>query len=380
MEIKLYYRMLQRGWWLVALMGLVSLLASLTFSYLAVPQYKTTARFILTPGSLLTSEGSPEVVIAGLETLDLPSVVATYTEVMGSQKILVEALSYLGVENFPARAYTIDANVLPESTVLELTVSGPDPRLVTDLANAIGYETILFTRSINRIYELNVLDQAVIPAAPYSPVPLRDAALSLLLGLVGGAVLAILSEQIRIPLEAYRQRLQLDAETGVYNSRHFSRLLENEIAKNPSSTLSVGIIELNGLTELAGTLPSAGVGRALKVVTDTLRRELRGNDNIGRWNDNSFIVMLPLTPAEAASRIFNRIYQSLLNPVDLPQYDTTVHLDPHVGGGEYSNEITAQELLEKTVEALEQARRDPSHPVYIWEMRNPFWVQKEDLG
>ncbi|MCA2002716.1 MAG: hypothetical protein LDL51_12690, partial [Chloroflexi bacterium] len=239
MEIKLYYRMLQRGWWLVALMGLVSLLASLTFSYLAVPQYKTTARFILTPGSLLTSEGSPEVVIAGLETLDLPSVVATYTEVMASQKILVEALSYLGVENFPARAYTIDANVLPESTVLELTVSGPDPRLVTDLANAIGYETILFTRSINRIYELNVLDQAVVPTAPYSPVPIRDAALSLLLGLVGGAVLAILSEQIRIPLEAYRQRLQLDAETGVYNNRHFSRLLENEIAKNPSSALSV---------------------------------------------------------------------------------------------------------------------------------------------
>jgi len=380
MEIKLYFRMLQRGWWLVALVALVSLLASLTVSFLAIPQYKTTARFIITPGSLLTSEGNPETVIAGLETLDLPSVVATYTEVMGSQRILVDSLSFLGVENFVPKEYSIDANVLPESTVLELTISGPDPRLVTDLANAIGYQTILFTRSINRIYELNVLDEAVQPPTPYSPIPLRDAGLSLLLGLVGGAVLAILSEQIRIPLEAYRQRLQLDAETGVSNNRHFTRLLEDEVSKNSSEVLSIGIIELNGMSDLAGTLPSVGAVRVLNSVTDTLRRELRGNDNIGRWSDNSFIVMLPMTSAESASRIFNRIYQSLLIPVQLPQYDVTINLDPHVGGGEYSNGITAQELLEKTAEALEQSKRGTLNPVYIWEMRNPFWVQKEDIN
>ncbi|MBK9209556.1 MAG: hypothetical protein IPL71_15125 [Anaerolineales bacterium] len=41
--------------------------------------------------------------------------------------------------------YTIDAVVLPESSVLELNVSGTDPQLVADLANAIGYQTILFT-------------------------------------------------------------------------------------------------------------------------------------------------------------------------------------------------------------------------------------------
>jgi len=378
MELKLYIRMLQRGWWIVALVGLVSLLASLTMSFLAVPQYKTTARFIITPGSLLTSEGNPETVIAGLETLDLPSVVATYTEVMASQTILLDSLNSLGVENFIPKDYSIDANVLPESTVLELTVAGPDPRLVTDLANTIGYQTILFTRGINRIYEMNVLDQAVLPLAPYSPVPLRDAGLSLLLGLVGGAVLAILSEQIRIPLEAYRQRLQLDADTGVYNSRHFTHLLENEVSNNSSGVISIGIIELTGMAELTGSLPSVGILRILKSVTETLRRELRGNDNIGRWNDNSFIVMLPMTSAESASRIFNRIHQSLQIPVELPQYDLTISLDPHVGGGEYSNGITAHELLEKTTEALDQSKRGTLHPVYVWEMRNPFWVQKED--
>jgi diguanylate cyclase (GGDEF)-like protein len=372
--------MLQRGWWLVFLVGLVSLLASLIASYLAIPQYKTTARYIITPGSLLTSEGDPQTVISGLETLDLPSVVATYAEVMSSQRILADSLSYLEVKDFPSKEYSVDANVLPESTVLELTVTGPDPRFIADLANAVGYQTILFTRGINHIYELDVLDQAVPPLTPYSPSPLRDAGLSLLLGLAGGAVLAILSEQIRIPLEAYRQRLQLDAETGVFNSRHFTRLLEDEITKKLPDVLSIGIIELNGMSDLVGTLPAVGVTRILNSVTDTLRRELRGNDIVGRWNSNSFIVMLPMTSAEAASGIFNRIYQSLLTPVQLPQYDVTANLDPHIGGGEYSNGITVPELLEKSTEALEQSKRGTMDPVYIWEMRNPFWVQKEDAN
>ena len=57
-----------------------------------------------------------------------------------------------------------------------------------------------------------------------------------------------------------------------------------------------------------------------------------------------------------------------------------INLDPHVGGGEYSNGITAQELIEKTIGALDQSKRDELNPVYVWEMRSPFWVQKDDVN
>ena len=376
MELKLYFRMLQKGWWLIALTTLIAVVTSLTLSYIATPQYRATTRLILTPGSLLTSQGDAEVMISGLETLDLRSVVATYTEVMASQRILDESLKSMGVENFISEDYVILAVALPESSVLELSVTGPDAEFAADLTNALGYQTILFTRNLNRVYELNVLDTAKNPIVPISPKPLQDVSLSLLLGLFGGATLAILSEQIQVPLEAYRLRLQLDADTGVNNSRHFTHLLENQIANHSSDPLSIGIIELSGITDYMETIPAQGLQRVLNNVTDTLKRELRGNDNIGRWSKNSFIVMLPMTGGEAASRIFKRIQQALLLPVALPQYDITLQLDPHVGGGEYSSGITVQELLDKTSGALEQAKRDPSNPVYIWELRSPFWVQK----
>lgn len=376
MEIKFYFRMLQRSWRLVVLVALVALSASLALSYVTRPQYKATARFIITPGLLLTSDGNPETVISGLETLDLPSVVATYTEVMNSRRILTESLEFLNIQNFVHKDYVINAVVLPESSVLELNVTGPDAQLVTDLANAIGYKTIIYTHNLNRIYELNFLDQALVPEIPIRPQPLRDAALSLLLGLVGGAALAILSEQIRIPLEAYRQRLNLDVETGVYTNKYIMRLLDEEISKRPYDVFSIGIIEINGLTEYAGTLPTVGLQRVLRSVTDILRKELRGNDIIGRWKKGGFIILLPGTSGESASRIFNRIYQSLLEPVQLPQYDLAINLDPRVGGGEYRDGITLQELMERTERALEQAGRDELNPVYVWELRSPFWVQK----
>ena len=103
-------------------------------------------------------------------------------------------------------------------------------------------------------------------------------------------------------------------------------------------------------------------------MTETLRKELRGNDVIGRWNDYSFIVMLPNTSGVAASGIFERIYQALTEPVDLVQIGVKVDVDAHIGGAEYGNSISASELFQKANNALEQARRDSENPVYVWEM------------
>jgi GGDEF domain-containing protein len=84
--------------------------------------------------------------------------------------------------------------------------------------------------------------------------------------------------------------------------------------------------------------------------------------------------MLPNTSGGSANRIFERIYQVLSIPTELGQLGSTVYLEPHIGGAEYSNNITTQELLEKADTALGQARRDNTKSVYIWTLKNPFWA------
>jgi diguanylate cyclase (GGDEF)-like protein len=318
-------------------------------------------------------------VVRSLDTLDRRSVVATYAEIMNSNRVFDGASAAMNLDPvILSETYELQAVVLPDASVLELSVSGPDPQIAADLANAVGYQTINFTRSLNLVYDLNFLDTATPNLVPFSPEPLRDGIVAVVLGIGVGAILAVLSEQIRVPIEAYRQRLRIDSVTGIYNAKHFSRLLEEEVERNPDDILSIGVVELNGLRDLLGTLPPAGLQSLLIKVTDILRRELRGNDIIARWNEISFAVMLPMTGGPASSRTFNRIHQALLQPIDLPAYDVSVNLDPRIGGAVYSNNITVRELLDRAQNSLEQAKRDSVNPTYLWEMKSPFWLQDED--
>jgi diguanylate cyclase (GGDEF)-like protein len=374
MELRLYFQMLQRGWWIILLVAIIAFTASLGFSYTAVPQYNAVARFIITPGSSLTTGRD---VVSGLQTLDR-GIVATYVEVMNSRRIMSESLAALNINPTDIQnQYTILVVELPDSSVIELSVSGPNPNIAADLANTIGNNTISFARSLNTVYIINVLDTAVPPQNPFSPQPVRDSAVALSLGLLVGALLAILSEQIRIPLETYRQRVRIDNVTGVYNSRYFTAQLEEELARHPDEILSLGIVELSGLDDLLDSLPPAALQWVLQNVTQTLKKELRGHDVIGRLSDSTFMVLLPATPGFAAKRTFARISQALSQPVNLSQYGVTVEFDPHIGGAVYSNNISSQDLLEKAKNAVDQARRDQDNPIYVWEMNNPFWVEKD---
>ena len=375
MEIKLYFQMLKRGWWLILLTVLVATLVSLLISYLTTPQYTATASFIIAPNASLTS--GPDV-LRGLDTLANGNIVTTtYSQVMNSNRIYSDTLDFLKLRPQDLVGYTYQAIILPSTTIIELTVSGPNPAVVAELANAIGNRTIDFTSRMNQVYDINFLDAAVPPTIPVSPQPLRDASLSLVLGLVLGMALVVLREQIRNPFEAYRQRLRIDSVTGVYNNRYFPRLIDEELARNPDNLLTVGLIELNGLRDFLETLPVVSLNRIFQRVTESLQKELRGNDIIGRWDNVTFIVMLPNTAGSAADSIFERIFQALSLPIALDQLGSSIHLDPNIGGAEYSNNISREELLAKASDALSQAKRDDSMPVYTWSMKNPFWAQNE---
>ncbi len=375
MELKIYLRMLQKGWWLIVLGALTGLIISLLASYFATPQYVSTARFIITPSlSLKTSKD----VVDSLNTLDRASVVATYAEVMNSERVFADSIASMQSSPAVMKDYAVNAVVLPSSSVLELTVSGPNPNAAAELANTIGKQTIQFAESINFIFDMNFLDAAVPAVAPFSPQPVRDAGLSLGLGAIFGALLAIVGEQLRVPLETYRQYFRMDSESGVFNVSHFRHLLAQEINDHPDDSMTIGLIEIEGLKDLLETLPPVGLKKLLHKITQTLQNELRGNDVIGRWNDTGFSVILPDTPGSAAPRTFDRIYEALSVPVDLSQYDVTVDLHPYIGAAVYSNNIKAQELIEKMEGSLEQAHRSGNDkPIYLWDIKSPFWKDAE---
>lgn len=354
MELRYYFQMLQRGWWLILLTALAAVSASLGASYLATPLYRSTARFIISPNASLTAGKD---VVDSLDTLDRRSIVSTYAEVMNSNRIYQEVLTSLQVNASALKDYDYEAVVLPESSVLELSVSGPNPRVAAELANAIGQHTINYTTRLNQVYDVSFLDMATPSGDPYSPQPARDAALALLVGAFGGAALVILGEQIRMPLEALRQRASLDSASSAYNRRHFQRSLELALARSmPGGNVGLGLIGLQGLSDLNETLPPMLMQRLLHEVTRRLRNELRGNDIVGRWEETVFAVLLPSTPATAAERTLERIRQALSIPIILQQANETIRLEPYVGVVVSQSDETLQSVIDRAEMALTEVR------------------------
>ncbi len=355
MEFRLYLQMLQRGWWVIVLTALVALSVSLGISYASVPQYQATASFVLSPGELLLN--GPDVV-RSLDTLDRPSVVATYAEVMNSRRILEESAAFLGLQTIDLEEdYTILAVVLPESSVLQLTVSGPNPQVCAAVANTIGYQSIAFARRLNQVYDLEFLDTAVPPLLPFSPVPLRDASLAFVIGLAVGAMFVILSEQIRMPLEALRQRITIDHSSSAFTRRYFQNRLEEDVARSTTGNIGLGLIQLDGLSDLIETLPPIISQQLLHEVTRKLRNELRGNDIVGRWADVSFAVMLPSTPEGPAERTLERIRQALSDPIILSQTNESVRLQPCVAVKVSEPQEPVVSLIHRAEEALKESRQ-----------------------
>ncbi len=366
MELRHYLRMLRAGWWLIALSTLAAFSVALAAAYQATPMYRASARLIVRPNIAAIDNNS---LIDSIGTLDKRSIAATYAEVLGSNRLLNETATALQLDAKGLRDYVRTSVVLPDSNILEVAISGPNPDLVTRLANGIGQRGIELAKTLYQAYGLEFIDPAIIPTSPYSPQPLRDASLAVAFGLMIGAALAILREQLRMPLEALRRRNMIDLASSAYTRRFFLRRLEEELARKRGGVLSLGLLQLDGLEGLNETMPAPVFQSLLRRSTRLLQAELRGHDSVGRWGELSFALLLPATPGAAATRTLERIQQALSHPIPLNETvgDETVRLEPRISVVASKDNENSTVLIQRAEKALERTALNGSQPVYFAE-------------
>jgi diguanylate cyclase (GGDEF)-like protein len=355
MEVKLYFRMLQRSWWIIVITTLATVSAALISAYLTPPTYRATTRFIVSPSPSLVSGGSN--MLNSLSTLDKRSIITTYAEVLNSQRIYLETVNLLQLNNIDLAQYNYNAVPLPDANIIEFTVTGPDRNVVYSLANAIGQHTVEYVHSLYQVYDLNVLDPASLPTTPISPQPVRSAGVALVVGLALGVVLALIRELMRAPIENFVHQRNLDDASLALNRRSFEQKL-SEVAFGSTRDFSLCVVHLNGLAQYMNVLPQSTLQRIFRGVTQVLRQQLRGNDIVGRWSDLDFIVLLSDTPGTAAMNTMERVRMALSYPVSIDVTGDELLLDPQIGIAEYRIGDTAQTMIKNIEWALDVAKKN----------------------
>lgn len=197
MELRDYLRIVRRRWRLIAGCLLVAVAAAALLTLRATPQYASTVQlFVSTPQS-----DSSAAYQGGLFSQQR---VTSYAGLVGGEEIAQRVIDRLDLDDSAAvLSQQINASVVPETVILNITVTDPVPERAQALATAVGEE---FTSLVQELetppgkqrapIKASIVDAADLPSTPVSPQPLRNVGLAMVLGLLLGVGAAVLRETL----------------------------------------------------------------------------------------------------------------------------------------------------------------------------------------
>src|SRR4051812_8227397 len=191
MEIMTYLKIALRYWWVILLTMLVSTGVAAAVTMTKSKSYTAHSRVIAQPSTVL-SDTRTLVDMSG--QIGTKSVMGTLAQVFTSAEVRSEALQKVGMSQEQGLNYPVQANVLPDSSVIDVSATGRDPVLLANYVNATAEAAIKRGSAVFRVIDLTPLEQATVPQVPTSPVPTRDIPLGAGLGLVLGVLLAFATD------------------------------------------------------------------------------------------------------------------------------------------------------------------------------------------
>jgi succinoglycan biosynthesis transport protein ExoP len=197
MEVVTYLKIIGRYWWLVLLATLAATGMSAALSLTRAPSYSVQARVVAKPAtSVLTTTND---LVSMVSEMGMRPVIGTFAQIFTSAEVKQAARAAVGLDEAEAKDYPLQANVLPDTTVIEVSAKGRDPQLLTDYVNATVDAAVARAPGLFGVIELQPLEQATLPEGPTSPVPSRDIPVGGGLGLALGILLAFGMEYLRTP-------------------------------------------------------------------------------------------------------------------------------------------------------------------------------------
>ncbi|MFC1959481.1 Wzz/FepE/Etk N-terminal domain-containing protein [Chloroflexota bacterium] len=312
MELREYFRIVFKNWWIIVLLTLISLAGVLVISYAQTPIFRTTSSYVT--GLDATIASSFDDTIYGIDTLTgRQRIFVTYCELIRSQTVRDRAFELTGLN--PAdpslEDYKTTCNVLPESNILLLLVDGPSPALTMRLNEAIGLAGMERTNSLYTYFPLEKLDSVSIEEVPISPDYAQNAVLGILLGLVVGVTLAFIIEYLRSPREQMEAMSIRNARLGVYNDRYFNSRLDEEInrARTRNRPISLAVLQLvpdEDFSLLQETTRDALLRQAALLIQGTV-----SDDIVAYFGRYRFGILLAETPGQEAYDILLKLHATI---------------------------------------------------------------------
>jgi diguanylate cyclase (GGDEF)-like protein/PAS domain S-box-containing protein len=166
-------------------------------------------------------------------------------------------------------------------------------------------------------------------------------------------------EELRQSEQRYRELSITDSLTKLYNSRHFFRQLANEVerAKRYGIPLSLILLDIDDFKRYNDSYGHLEGDKALRTLSDVVRKNLRVCDSAYRYGGEEFTVILPETDAEDAYSAAERLRKEFENEVLNPLPGTEVHLTISIGLSRHLPDEQPSAFLRRADEGMYTAKK-----------------------
>jgi diguanylate cyclase (GGDEF)-like protein len=160
--------------------------------------------------------------------------------------------------------------------------------------------------------------------------------------------------------EAYRrieELAELDDLTGSYNRRFIMRFLDDEIMRShrTKAPCSIALIDLDWFKRVNDTYGHPTGDEVLRTFAITVFANIRGIDRFGRYGGEEFLLVLPDTPDDVATRLLNRL-REIIAELDWSAFSPGMRVTVSAGIATLRADETPDALLARADRALYQAK------------------------
>lgn len=157
------FRTLLHGWWLIVLMAALGGAAAAWMLSTSPDEDRVTGRLIVAPAADLDANYS---LSDTLRLLTQPGILGTITEVVESPGTVGPAADAAGLDDDTLADYTVTAEEVPGSTVLEVHVDGPSAETARALAGGVATRAIEIFDELYPLYDVQTLEAARVVDSP----------------------------------------------------------------------------------------------------------------------------------------------------------------------------------------------------------------------
>ena len=291
MELKDYWRTIRRRWvWVVASLGAALVVAGV-LTWTATPQYSSTTRLFIS-----TSQSDESSAYTG--NLFATQRVTSYADLVASRRVAESVADWLGDDTDPRDLREqVEATVVPETVILEISATDADPERAAGIAQAYAEELSLLVDELetpkgkqDAVIKATLVDDAHVAEDPVSPQPLRNLALAGVLGLLLGVGLAVARELLDTSVKG------ADDVAGITDAPVLGTIfVDNDAKRPPADVLATATPWAEAFRVLRTSMQYIEVDHDQKVVVVT--------SSLPEEGKSTTAVNLALTLSQAGHRV-----------------------------------------------------------------------------